>query len=534
MNDVSNLSVLRDLAATNQWCYLWPEIALVLLGLVLLAKEMVLPRRLVGTVIPGVAMAGFALIAALVCTPLYPTVAASPTIFSGMLLSVPAKGIYLFFLLASFLTAYVGVICLRRQVLARTEYFAILSFATAAILILARSNNFLMMFVALETVTVALYIMVGYARGRMASLEAALKYLIMGSFSSALLLFGIVMLYGAGALAGLADPLNYQETLLMLSSASAASDPLVLCGVALVLCGIAFKLGVVPFQIWVPDVYQGALTPTTAFLAVSSKAVGFCVLINLLLTGSGPFSAEGLRPILIPLLSAVAVLTILFGNLAALSQRNVKRLMGLSGVSHAGYLLMGVVAYLVSGRDFALYAIAFYLLAYLLASFAVFGVMAHVATDRDELQEVQDYRLLIEKRPFLAAVLFIGLSSLAGIPPMAGFIGKLLIFICAFQANLYGLLAIGIFGVVISIYYYFGWMRAAAFRPWRTAKDVSEKKIPSDSTLPDPEKPSFWSRCVLGALAVAILVLGLYQGGLVSRTDSDPTAAVAQSAQISP
>lgn len=514
MNTLTNASVFQELAASNQWFYLWPEFALVLLGLVLLAQEMVLPRAVVGKWLPPLCLAGFAAIAALVCTNLLPT-AQEPSIFNGMLQPTLPRGVYLFFLLSSFLTGYLGIICLRRQVLPRTEYFAILCFVTSAVLILAHANNLLLFFVALETVTIGLYVMVGYARGSLASLEAALKYVIMGSLSSALLLFGIVLLYGAGALAGAADPLNYQSVQALVSS-PAVSDPLVLAGVALVLCGVAFKLGVFPFQIWVPDVYQGALTPTTAFLAVTSKAIGFYVLVFLLV---GPFYSEAMNAILVPLLSAVAVLTILFGNFAALSQRNVKRIMGLSGVSHAGYLLMGIVAYLVLGQYYVLYAVGFYLLAYLLASFAVFGVMAHVATNCDDIQEMQDYRLLIEKRPFLAAVLFIGLGSLAGIPPLVGFVGKLLIFICAVQAELYALLAIGIFGVVISIYYYFGWMRAAAFRPWRNAQDTSSGKIPTEGGLPEPEAPSIWSRWVLGTLAVVILVLGLYQGSLVSRSE---------------
>ena len=528
MNEAIQLA-MEQLPQTSPWFYLWPECALVLLGLVLLGAEMVLPRDKVARCIPNLCLLGFAVIAALICTPKYPEGAAELTIFDGMLQSVLPRGIPLFFLLGGFLTGYLGIICIRRQVVPRTEYFALLSFVTAAMLVLVRSTNFLLMFVALETVTVGLYIMVGYARGRFASLEAALKYLIMGSFSSALLLFGIVLLYGAGLLAGEPNPLDYQALHNVLaSSQEVALDPLTLCGIALVLCGIAFKMGAVPFQIWVPDVYQGAPTPTTAFLAVCSKAAGFCVLINLLLAGAGPFAVESLQTLLIPLLTAVSILTILFGNLAALSQRNVKRLMGLSGVSHAGYLLMGVVAYLVGGQDLALYAIAFYLLAYLLGSFAVFGVMAHVATNCDDIQEMQDYRLLIEKRPFLAVVLVIGLGSLAGIPPLAGFIGKLLIFICALKAGLYGLLAVGIFGVVISIYYYFGWMRAAAYRPWRSARETLEKKIPAEASLPEPEAPGPWSRVVLGAVAIAVLVLGLYQGPLVSRIDTGNSAAVVE------
>ncbi len=514
MNAETIFPSLQTMAESNQWVYLWPQIALVVLGLGLLVLEMLLPRKRVGTLVPAVALAGFALIGVLVCTPLFPTLADSLTVFDGMLLSPLSPGIFLFFIASSFLTGYLSMVCLPRQVLPRTEYFAVLSFVTAAILVLIHANNFLMMFVALETVTIGLYVLVGYARGQMTTLEAALKYLLTGAMSSAMLLFGIVLLYGAGAIKGIADPLNYQSVLQLFKDAQlGAGDSLALCGVALTLCAVAFKLGAVPFHIWVPDVYQGALTPTTAFLAVSSKAAGFVVLLCMLMFS---FDAQSLKELLIPLLSLLAALSILFGNLGALSQRNVKRLMGLSGVSHAGYLLLGVVAYLTLGHVSMLYAIAFYLLAYMLASYAVFGVMSHVATNIDDFQEMQDYRMLLEKCPFLGGVLCVGLGSLAGIPPCAGFIGKLLIFICAVQAQLYWLLGIGIFGVVVSIYYYFGWMRAAVYRPWRSSQDSSSGKIPMESAQPSPEVPSVWSRLVLGALAAAVLLLGLFQGSLVS------------------
>ena len=198
----------------------------------------------------------------------------------------------------------------------------------------------------------------------------------------------------------------------------------------LVLAGVAFKIGAVPFQIWIPDVYQGAPTPVTAFLAVASKAAGFAVLLILTQRVFAPY--QGL---VIPVLSIMAAATIIFGNLAALTQHNVKRLIGLSGVSHAGYLMIGVIA--AYREPHAIGAIWFYLFAYLLASFAVFGVMAHVAGPNDADQELDHYADLARDQPFLAAILAIGLGSLAGIPPLAGFMGKLLIFVAAFKAGLY-------------------------------------------------------------------------------------------------
>jgi NADH-quinone oxidoreductase subunit N len=267
-------------------------------------------------------------------------------------------------------------------------------------------------------------------------------------------------------------------------------------GSLLVVAGICFKIGAVPFQIWVPDVYQGAPTPVTAYLAVASKAAGFIVLLQLV---RGPFI--GLNELLVPVLSVIAAATILFGNMAAVSQRNVKRLMGLSGIAHAGYMLVGVVASFYV--PWAVYAVIFYLVTYLLASFAVFGVMSLAAGADDANQELDHYENFARKRPFLSGVLACGLGSLAGIPPLGGFIGKLFLFVAAFQAGLFGLLAISVLGVVISIYYYFGWIRECYFS---TPTAAIVQGAPASATPGD--------RFLLGALVVATVVIGLLPAAL--------------------
>jgi NADH-quinone oxidoreductase subunit N len=273
-------------------------------------------------------------------------------------------------------------------------------------------------------------------------------------------------------------------------------------GIVFVLAGVAFKIGAVPFQIWIPDVYQGAPTPVTAFLAVASKAAGFSVLLILTKNVFGSY-----QTLLVPVLSVMAIATILFGNVAALTQHNVKRLIGLSGVSHAGYLLIAVIA--ASTEPLAAGAVYFYLFAYLLASFAVFGVMTHVAGANDADQDLDHYTGLAKTHPFLGAILAIGLGSLAGIPPLAGFMGKLLIFIAAFKAGLYTLLAVAIVGVVVSIYYYFGWIKAAYFSTWTAPLLEGET-----DTRPARTPLSLSAGMTLGLLAAATIVLGFYQGAL--------------------
>jgi len=405
-----------------------------------------------------------------------------------------------FFLLSSMLVCMLARAGLARQDVPRVEFHHVVLVVTAAMMLLVQSNHFVMLFVTLETVTVGFYILVSYFRSSALSLEAGLKYLIMGGLSSALLLFGIVLLYGVGGsriLPGHSDrAMHYGELARFL-----AGNPhnfVAAAGIVLVLAGVAFKIGAFPFQIWIPDVYQGAPTPVTAFLAVSSKAAGFAVLLAL---ANRVFASYAW--LVTPVLTLMAGATLIFGNLAALTQHNVKRLIGLSGVAHAGFLLLGVVA--ACRVPLAVGAVYFYLFAYLLASFAVFGVMIHVAGPDDADQELDHYAGLARDHPFLATVLAAGLGSLAGIPPLAGFMGKFFIFVAAFRAGLYGLLAIAIAGVVISIYYYFGWIRAAFFDPERSGGDaVRRARFPLGLA----------TGVVLGALAIATLVIGFYQGPL--------------------
>jgi len=509
-----NPAIYQSITDTNQWLMLWPEISLGLLALLLLGLDLLIKQGK-DIIVPRVAALGqVVILIALLGQIGYES--ADPYVekivdwsyFGGLITLTPmGQAARVFILLTSLSVSYLAQIYFKKQTLPRIEYYHLLLVVSAAMMLLVQSTQFVLFFVALETVTVGFYILVAYGRNSALSLEAGLKYLILGALSSAILLFGIVLLYGVAAAPGahlpgqpLADAMNFLD--LGRAIARHANNPLAATGVALVLCGVAFKIGVVPFQIWVPDVYQGAPTPTTAFLAVGSKAVGFFVLLNLV---TGPFAAQWLaHDVLVPLLSTLAALSILFGNLAALGQRNVKRVMGLSGIAHAGYMLLGVVA-AAQGVSWAAGAVLFYLFTYLLGSMAVFGVMAHVAGPRDEAQELEDYAKLGQRQPFLGGVLAIGLGSLAGIPPLAGFIGKLLLFYAAFQAHLYFLLGVAIIGVVISIYYYFGWMREALFRPSATpGHSATEGEAPL--------APTHWGRVALGLLAAATLLAGLYQG----------------------
>ncbi len=492
MNDLL-AEFLRGYTANNDWAVIMPEIMLAVLALGLLGAEMVLPKNSHG-LIPRVALWGQALVLIVAMTAGGVAGFESKSYFNGMIYQTDVTQLMRgFFLVSSILVCYLGHIYLSKQNLAKTEFYHLVIIISAAMMLLVQSSNFVMLFVALETVTVAFYVLVAYCRNSSFSLEAGLKYLVLGALSSSILLFGIVLLYGVAGnpeLAGAStDSLNYNE---LMNFIILNSDNLIVkIGALLVVAGICFKIGAVPFQIWVPDVYQGAPTPVTAYLAVASKAAGFIVLLHLV---TGPFI--GLSGLLVPVLSFVAAATILFGNFAAVTQRNVKRLMGLSGIAHAGYLLVGVIASIYV--PWAQYAVIFYLVTYLLASFAVFGVMAHLAGPDDANQELDDYENLSRKHPYLSGVLVCGLGSLAGIPPLGGFIGKLFLFVAAYQAGLYGLLAISVLGVVISIYYYFGWIRECYFG---TA---------SNEVVQDAKTPFLSSdRVMLGALVLGTVLLGI-------------------------
>ena len=495
---------LQQIAETNSWGAIGPELALGILALLLLGLEVVLPKVAHG-VIPRIAVIGqLAILASLLWGGMSDVVAGEA--FGGMIRFDETGQIFrIFFLITSVFVSYLGMVSLDRKTLPQIEYFHILLVVTAALMLLAQANHFVMLFVALETATVGFYILVSYFRDTVVSLEAGLKYLIMGALSSAILLFGIVLLYGAGsnpALMGSStDPMNFGNLTRFLSANP--TDTLGLLGMLLVLSGIAFKIGAFPFQIWVPDVYQGAPIPTTALLAIGSKAAGFAMLMRLV---------DVLAPLgdwMYPLLSALAVLTILFGNLAALTQRNLKRLMGLSGVSHAGFLMLGVIA--SRTVEWAGTAVMFYLFAYLLASIAVFAVMAHIDGASDSELSLDDLGDLAKRNGFLGLALAVGIGSLAGIPPLAGFIGKLLIFVAAFQAEQYGLLGVAVVGVVVSIYYYFGVIKAAFFEAWRFSEDEEE----TPETVPG-SRLGFFGKLAILAVVAGTIVLGFYQAPLSS------------------
>ncbi|MBX3736672.1 MAG: NADH-quinone oxidoreductase subunit N [Candidatus Didemnitutus sp.] len=489
--------LLQAAADSNQWAAIFPELILACAALGLLASEIVLPKSQ-HRYIPWVATITLLFVLGGIVIN-FDTAWMNQDTFAGLLRhNMPGQIARVFFTISSLLVCAIASVVLPRSKMPRVEFYAIVLVITAAMMLLVQSNHFVMFFVALETITIGFYILVSYFRDNALTLEAGLKYLVTGALSSAIMLFGIVMLYGAVGrveMGGVAHT-GFEFDVVADFLAKNPDNFLGILGALLVLSGVGFKIGAFPFQIWIPDVYQGAPTPVTAFLAVGSKAAGFAVLLTLVHNVFAPLSG-----ILVPVLSTLAAATLLFGNLSALTQRNAKRLMGLSGISHAGFLLLGVTASMTV--SWASGAVWFYLFTYMFASMAVFGVMAHLAGDDDTQQDLDGYDRLAKDRPFLAAVLAIGVGSLAGIPPLAGFMGKLLVFMAAFEAKLYTLLAIAIVCVVVSIYYYFGWIKAAWFETWRP-----EGETPAPVSAAEP---SLINTAILASLALVTVLLGFFQ-----------------------
>jgi NADH-quinone oxidoreductase subunit N len=358
----------------------------------------------------------------------------------------------------------------------------------------ASANDFTMLFVSVELVTVTFYVLTSFQRSRLPSLEAGIKYLILGALSTAFTVYGIALVFGTSGTMKFAELATLQSTL--------AANNLFLAGLLLVVIGLGFKIAAFPVQIWAPDVYQGAPTPTVAFLSVGSKAAGFVLLLRVLFSAVPEVAAQWTQ-----LLIVMSAVTILYGNLCAIPQRNLKRLLGYSSIAHAGYLLLGVAAMAGNVRNSQPggSAILYYLTGYLFTVLAAFTVITLVLR-RIEVEDVSGLAGLSQRSPLLAATMTLAMVSLAGIPPLAGFFGKFLLFKAALEQGVqnhayYWLVGIALVGVVISIWYYFGIIRAIYWS--RDAYDLSPILI------------SVPIRLALYVCIIGMLLLGLFPGPMV-------------------
>jgi NADH-quinone oxidoreductase subunit N len=367
---------------------------------------------------------------------------------SGLGGSIVIDGFGVFFNLIFVLAASLAVSLSARYMEAegehRGEYYALVLFAQAGMSIMATGNDLVVLFVALETMALSFYVMVGFLRSSKKSNEAAMKYLILGAFSSGLLAYGLSVLYG---IAGSTSLEKVGEAV----AARPDGDWATILALITTSVGLFFKIAAVPFHMWAPDVYEGAPTPITAYVSVASKAASFALMIRLFLSAYGSVADAW-----IPLLGAIALVTMTIGNLGAVTQSNLKRLLAYSSVAHGGYILLGLVA----ANEAGLRGIAIYILAYVFMNFGAFALVAALRRDGEAAEELDDLNGLFGRAPGYTILMAIFMLSLAGIPPMAGFYGKYYIFLALLQEGYYLLAVFAALYVAVAAYYYFRVIRA--------------------------------------------------------------------------
>lgn len=466
-----------------------PEIALLIFAAGVLKLELFFTRKT--GVLQGFSIAGIliATVAAIVTTAEFPTGA-----FNGMVavdgfstfLKVVILGVALLTTLMSggYFDAKGGGSSFRYG-----EYYALLLLTTAGIMFLASATDLVMLFLGVETMSIGLYILAGLRHDRPRSSEASLKYLLLGAFASGFLLYGMALTYGSTG-----GKTNFGE--IATAIAGMGDKPVaLLAGVGLMMIGLLFKVAAVPFHFWSPDVYQGSPTPVTAFMSAAPKAAAVAAAIRLM-----GWALPDLSMVWGPVLWIIAVLTMSVGNIIAISQRDIKRMLAYSSISHAGYLLLAILAAgNIDVRESAASGMLFYLAAYYLMNLGAFTIAILVSRSREGDYQLDDYMGLGSQKPILALAMTVFMVSLAGIPPTAGFFGKLFVFSAAVKAGYIWLVVIAVINSVISAYYYLRLVVYMFMKPQTTPAGVM--RAPA-------------STVVIAFCVAAILALGLMPGGI--------------------
>ncbi len=478
-------------ASASAWARIAPLLVLVGMGLITLLADLFLPQgaqaRLALEKLPGASIPfSFLLLPLLGVLGLAGALAASivlfvigdhQTAFYGMLASDQGTMLaYIIIISAAFLSVLLSPGYIKRQgVVHQGEYYALLLLATIGMMILAAAQSFLTVFVGIELLSLALYILCGYVARRASSQESGMKYFLLSSFASAFLLYGLALIYGATGQTQFAAVHSFL-------SAHSATSTLLFIGMGLLTVGFAFKVSAVPFQAWTPDVYEGAPAPVTAFMSVGTKAAAIIAFARVFTIVLAPVQASWM-----PAIWAITILTIVGGNLMALVQTNVKRMLGYSSIAHAGYLLIGIVAGSnASVPGLGMSAILFYLLCYTFLNIGAFGVISVLERVDNSGTGVADLRGLWRRQPVLAGLLAFFLFSLAGFPPMAGFAAKYHIFYAALASGHPELLIIGVVASILGMYYY--------LRPIATMFMEREEALPTAPSRVSSPLPALGKR----------------------------------------
>lgn len=456
------------------WTLLSVEISLALLGLVLLVLGLVLPekgRRLMQPV-AVIGLLGILILGGGLYTAQY-------NLFGGNYQIDPFAGFFkLLFLVAGILVILSAGRYLERFQERVNEFYSLMIFALLGMVVMASAGEMITLYIGLELMTVSFYILTAYLINDKLSAEAGLKYLILGALSSAILLFGISLVYAVTGTTVIAD-----------MAVGFFLEPVMIAGIILILAGFAFKISLVPFHMWAPDIYQGAPIPVTAFLSVGSKAAAFAALVRVFIIAFPVSTFDW--PLLLAVLAAI---TIVVGNLVALAQTDIKRLLAYSSIAQAGYIIVGLAAYNVYGVK----GVLFYSMLYVFSNLGAFAAATVVEVETGST-DIKAFNGLAKRSPMVAAIMTICMLSLAGIPPLAGFVGKFYLFSGAIQSGMIWLAFIGLIMSMVSVYYY---LQVAKVMYIGSTDEVS------------PIKPGKTVGTALWVCMIGTILLGLYPAPL--------------------
>lgn len=387
------------------------------------------------------------------------------------------------FLLSAVMTILISRSYLEKENIHYSEYYSLILMATIGMMLMASAADLIVVFLGIELMSICLYVLAGFMRRRLKSNESALKYFLLGAFATGFLLYGIALVYGA------AGTTNIDR--IVRSFPGLTHSPLFWAGLGLILVGFAFKVAAVPFHMWVPDVYEGAPTTAAAFMSTASKAAAFAAF--LVVFGSISENNERLSIILAVIASASMIL----GNIVALSQSNLKRMLAYSSIAHTGYILTGLAA----GNELGRQGIVFYLTVYILMNIGAFGVVSIMEQKDENNLRYEDYAGLSAKQPFLAGLMAVFMFSLTGIPPFGGFFAKYYVFTAAINADLTWLAIIGVLTSLVSVYYYLRLVVVMYF---------------SEGEVILPDRPSYFGFAALSVSAIGIIGLGIFPSSVLS------------------
>jgi NADH-quinone oxidoreductase subunit N len=489
-----------------------PELIVALAGIVAMVYDSFFPRdRSTTTVISLVGLILSGVLLAMMWGEPQPT-----GTWSGMIAHDNLRlGFSFVFLLVSAMTVLVSSVWVEREDVPVGEYHALLMFATFGMMLMAAGNDLVVIFLGLETLSIATYVMCGLRRGDLKSNESAMKYFILGSFASAFLLYGMALTYGA------TGSTNISEIAARIPNANFPA--LLLAGGAMMIIGFGFKVATAPFHIWTPDVYEGAPTPVTGFMAAGPKAAAFASFVRVFVLGfpliAGVQASGYLHESWMTALTVMAILSMTVGNIVAIMQNNVKRMLAYSSIAHAGYAMVGFIgagaAKSTVARDEAIASVAFYMLTYAITNLGAFAIVSLLGQKNDRRTDFEDYNGIGFKSPILSFTLSLFMLSLLGMPLTAGFMGKVLVFRPALESGsplLAVLVVIAVINTAISAYYYLRLIVVMFFRD-RTS-DWSQPKLPI----------AFAAALLISALGV--LYFGLFANGVIERF-SQPTVPAA-------